>query len=371
MVCGISQRKFSEFSASLNNMTIKKRILYTGALELTYRCNLSCVHCFCNLGLCDARKKEELALSEIRHLLDELAEAGCLWLLLTGGEVMVREDFLDIYKYASSKGMFLEIFTNGTMITDDIARAFADHPPLSMEISIYGSSAEVHDRVTRTTGSFLKTMQGIEKLKKHDVPVSLKAMALTVNIEDLENMQRLGRDLGIEFRLDALVCGRRDGDRAPLEFRLPVEKVIELELKDKENTRIWAEIFREYWKMELKDFYRCSAGINFFNIDPYGYLSPCTMFSSFQYSLKNNSIQNAWSQLIRDYGDGRFNAAECQSCRMVALCPSCPAWGELETRELGKKVDYLCQYALEFEKKLIKIQKEGLDAEKILSEAGN
>jgi radical SAM protein with 4Fe4S-binding SPASM domain len=252
-----------------------------------------------------------------------------------------------------SRGILCEIFTNATLITEEIASRFSEKPPLGIEVSIYGASSEVYDKVARVCGSFQKAMAGIAALKKYKVGFSLKTMALKENAADLGNMRKLAEGLGVEFKSDSLVCGRKDGGLAPLDCRLPASDIVESEFLDKENLSVWNEMFSAFWKKELKDLTICSAGINSFSVDPYGSLSPCTMYKSFQYPLRQMSFDACWKSLVEAYGWGPndFLASKCKDCSMVSLCPNCPAWAELETGQLDKPVDYLCQYALLLEKK--------------------
>ncbi|MCX5680258.1 MAG: radical SAM protein, partial [Candidatus Omnitrophica bacterium] len=90
MFCQILQRRFSEFSEMLEGAAVRGRIPFMGAFDLTYRCNQTCRHCYCNLGAQDKRMGDELTTAEACRILDEAAGAGCLWLLLTGGEVLLR-----------------------------------------------------------------------------------------------------------------------------------------------------------------------------------------------------------------------------------------------------------------------------------------
>lgn len=360
MFCRVSQRKFSDFTTSLEKAGTHGHVPFMGAFELTYRCNLSCRHCYCNLGLNDARKKEELATAEVRRILDEIADAGCFWLLLTGGEVLVREDFADIYMHAIKRGMIVEVFTNATLLDDSIARLFSEFSPLGVDISIYGSSPLVHDKVTGVKGSFERTMAGIACLKRHNVKIFLKTVLMTLNYRDLDGMRTLAMDLGARFHFDTIISPRTDGGMSPAQHRLDVNFAVGYELDKEEDFRSCEDVFAGHWNKGLGEAFNCGAGVYAFNINPYGHLSPCTMFSSFQHPLNKVSFKDAWEKVVAEYGieQNSFIPDECRSCSMVLLCSRCNAWAEAETGSLYKKVDYPCAYAKCLEKKFFAKKKE-------------
>jgi len=96
----------------------EKRVPLEGTLETTYRCNLNCVHCYVNQPAASAGERaRELPLERLKQLIDEIAEEGCLDLLLTGGEVLLRPDFAELYLHAVRAGLRVTVFTNGTMVT--------------------------------------------------------------------------------------------------------------------------------------------------------------------------------------------------------------------------------------------------------------
>ena len=365
MFCHVAQRTFSDLSSSIDTAAIERRLPYMCALELTYRCNQACCHCYCNRGVNDACKSDELSTREIKNLLDEAVDAGCLWLLLTGGEVLVREDFGEIYLYAVKKGMLVQVFTNATLIDESVARLFAEFPPLGIDISIYGSYASLHDKVTGIAGSFQKTMDGITLLKKHNVKFSLKTMLMTINRDDLENIRALADNLTAEFRYDTLVSPRADGGMGPAQYRLSPEMLAALDIdNDYESCE---KIFSGFWNKDPSRALLCGAGLFSFNINPYGVLSPCTMFQSFQYSLKGARFLDAWKKLIDDYDQkrGDFLDPECKSCSMLLICSNCPAWSEIETGSVDKKVDFICEYAKCLEKKYFDKKGGGYDQETV------
>ena len=125
-------------------------------------------------------------------MIDEIAAAGCLWLLYTGGEVFLRPDFLDIYTRAKGQGLLITLFTNATLITPEIADVLAARPPFSIEVTVYGRSREVYERVTRVPGSYDRCLKGIERLRERGLPLKLKTMALTLNRHELRRRCRPG-----------------------------------------------------------------------------------------------------------------------------------------------------------------------------------
>src|SRR4029077_1513794 len=168
-------------------------------LELTYRCNEQCVHCYCVVehGREQEVRRHELTLDEIRGLLDELADMGGLYLTLSGGEVMVRPDFFEIAEHARRRGFAYRIFTNGIGLTEAKVERLAALEPLTVELSIFSADPEVHDAINRVPGSFRRLMAAIERLQRHGLRVYLKTVVMKPNIDGLAKLDRLGKDLGV------------------------------------------------------------------------------------------------------------------------------------------------------------------------------
>ena len=374
MFCA-AQRQFSDFSLAVDTAAMERRLPYMGCLELTYRCNQSCRHCYCNLAAGDLRKSEELSTARIRGLLDEAADAGCFWLLLTGGEVLLREDFGEVYLHAVRCGMLVEVFTNATLIDERHAARFGEFPPLGVDISIYGSVPRLHDAITGVKGSFARTMEGIRLLRSHGVRFSLKTILMTLNFADLAGMRALADDLGVKFRYDTLICPRTDGGMSPVSLRLSSQQMARQDLDD--DYEACQRIFAGFWDKKPAEALTCGAGVFAFNINPYGVMSPCTMFRSFQYPLEGMPFTDAWKKMVseRDARKEACVSAECRSCSMLLICSNCPAWSEIEAGALDAKVPYICDYAKLLEKEFLekqsleKTKRRGYE-EKAVSETG-
>src|SRR5512136_2028929 len=106
------------------------RPLYSFDLELTARCNNNCTHCYINLPANDREAEtQELTLGEIEHIADQAVEMGAVWVLLTGGEPLIRRDFADIYLMLKRKGLLVSVFTNATIIRKEHIELFKKYPP--------------------------------------------------------------------------------------------------------------------------------------------------------------------------------------------------------------------------------------------------
>lgn len=348
----MEQVRYSEFSLRLHNAGMATRIPLNGSIEVTRRCPLRCVHCYNNLPAQDhGARSAELTYQEHCRIVDELADAGCLWLLYTGGEIFLRKDFLRIYTYAKKKGMLLTLFTNGVLVTESIADHLAECPPFIVEITLYGSTRETYERVTGVSGSFEHCLKGIELLKARHLPLRLKTVVLTINKHELEGMKAMARELELEFRFDPMINPRLDRSLAPLSVRLPPEEAVSTDLGDE---KVWAEWQKYATRFkgpvhapERWDYlFHCGAGMSSFSIDPYGDLQACGFLKGDMWNLRQGSFRAGWEGLVRETRNKKITRrTKCTTCEIKALCGMCPALGELENGDAEEPVDYLCRAA--------------------------
>jgi radical SAM protein with 4Fe4S-binding SPASM domain len=339
----IPQVPYSEFSERIHSKVVETRIPINGTIEITFRCNLRCVHCYCSYE----STKEEISYREICRILDEVADAGCLWLLITGGEPLLRNDFLDIYTYAKKKGLIITLFTNGTLITPYIADFLKDYPPFALEISLYGVTKEIYEKVTGVSGSFKRCIEGIHLLLKRDLPVKLKTMVMTLNRHEVWEIKKYAESLGVEFRFDPLLNPRLDGSQGPCKLRISPQEVLELDLADEKRAKGWEEFCEKFPHPMTSDLlYTCSAGRTSFHIDPYGNLNICIISRSSSYNLCQGSFKKGWYNFIPKILSRRqTNRYECSRCDLRDLCNQCPGWSQLEMANPEMPVEYLCQVA--------------------------
>jgi radical SAM protein with 4Fe4S-binding SPASM domain len=294
---------------------------------------------------------DELRTDELKRLLDEIAGAGCVWLLLTGGEILLRKDFAEVFVHAKQNGMLVTLFTNGTLVTPELADFLASQRPFSIEITLYGATPETCERVTGHPGSFAKCLRGIRYLQERQLPLKLKATVSTLNRDELQALRCLAQEeLGLPFRFDALLNARCDRSSGPLEVRLSPEEVVELDLLDPERVAALRSFAQRKKACAVgpneRSLYSCGGGASSFAVDPYGRLRVCAISPGEGFDLRSGSFQAGWETFLARVVARKADLdTKCLNCPLRELCGMCPANGELEAGDPQQPVDFLCRVA--------------------------
>jgi radical SAM protein with 4Fe4S-binding SPASM domain len=338
---------YSEFSKRLTKQIAGRRVPLSGTIELTNRCPLNCSHCYNNLPMNDAAaRKRELSTAEYIAILDQLADAGCMWVCFSGGEIFARRDFFDIYDHAKSKGFVITLFTNGVLIDERVADRLAKAPPFIIEITLYGRTQETYDELTQIPGSWAKCMRGIQLLLARNLPLKLKTVAVSVNRHEVYEMKDFARELGVEFKFDAMMNPRIDCSAAPLSVRLTPVEAVELDLRDPARITAYQGLAAERRPQpksgEAAPIYDCGGGTEAWAIDPYGDLTICVLSHVDSFNLREYSFAEAWDLLSAPRAKRATRETKCTHCAMKAVCGMCPAFAELENSDPETPVDYLC-----------------------------
>ena len=325
-----------------------------GGMEVTHRCNLGCVHCYCRCEAGDKRARaNEMSLTKIRSIIDQAAEMGTFWMLITGGEPLLRPDFLDIYDYVKSKGILPILFTNGTLVTPRIADHLAKYPPLSVEVSIYGWTAATYESITGVPGSHARCMQGIRELVDRGIKVFLKTPIMVQNRHELDNLEHFAESLGCRFRYDALLNPRlehMDDRYGPYSYGLSLEDRLEMEFADESRVAAWVSLCERVDAAPPQDtVYTCGAGLFGYFIDANGQMTMCVIGRYPSYDLQEGTFREGWELLRRARQEVTNDEAsvECRACELRVLCQQCPARAQLEYGEgaATQRVAWLCELA--------------------------
>jgi len=349
----VEQLSYGEFSANLHQRQAGERVPLQVSIEVTRRCPLECLHCYNNLPMADLdAKRREMTKEEHFRVLDELVEMGCFWILYTGGEIFARKDFLEIYTHAKRKGFLITLFTNGTIINEQIADYLVEWPPFAIEITLYGRTRETYEALTMIPGSYDRCLRGIALLKERRLPLKLKTVATSVNKHEVMAMRRFAEEeLGVEFKMDGQINPRIDCSQSPLAVRLTPEEVVALDMAAPKGVS-------EYRRLAKRDaenppnlsvgnsVYFCGGGMNSFAINAYGEVGICVISQQETIPVRQASVKQVWEQtLLQLRMTKRTRDTKCIACRIQSLCGMCPANGELENGDREDPVSFLCEAA--------------------------
>ena len=156
------------------------------AWEVTRRCNLSCLHCRASSE--HGPYEGEFTTNQCFKLLDDIASFSKPVIILTGGEPYLRDDIFEIASYGDQKGLRMVLATNGTLVTDEIARKTLESGIKRVSISIDGSNADNHDTFRGVSGAFDGSMAGIEAFKKAGVEFQINTTITRLNLDQIEDI---------------------------------------------------------------------------------------------------------------------------------------------------------------------------------------
>jgi radical SAM protein with 4Fe4S-binding SPASM domain len=311
-------------------------------LETTYRCNVSCIHCY----VPQSEHPEELSTRELTRILDEAADLGVMFVVMSGGEPMVRSDFLEVWEHAKRLGMMITLFTNATILTDDIADALVEYPPVVTEVTVHSMRPQVFDAVTTVPGSFDRCMQGIARLRERGLDLRLKSVALRQNAEWLWEVEEYAKSIGAHYRFDVGIVPRLDSGAEPLETRLDPEDVVALDLSFPERAENLIELAKIARGSGSSRVFNCGGGKQSFSVSPYGKMSICPFTQYSAYDVRNGSVAEGWFDFVPQFrAREACTANPCPTCDQMWLCQRCPAKSYLEVGNEESPIPYWCSVA--------------------------
>ncbi len=288
-------------------------------LELTLRCNLRCVHCYnFDRDLPRPAGAPELSMGEVRALLLDLRRAGTLFLTVTGGEAMAHPGFWQVLDEAAAHSFAVTVLSNGTLLSAAACDRLASYANLwGVSLSLYGARAATHDGVTRSAGSFDRTMAGARRLKERGVRAGLKYIVLASNAGEAGAMLEASEAEGFEVQVDPAITGRYDGTFGSLDQRVEGRALEELyrgPLRDLAGRGPAAP---------SEDDFTCNCARGNAAVSATGEVYPCISVPLRAGSIRERSFGEIWagSPVFRRFRNLR--AEDFKECAPCALRPWC------------------------------------------------
>ena len=313
----------------MNEKATRRGVPLSAHLDITWRCNERCVHCYL-----DHDGKGEMTTEEIKDVIHQLAGCGTFFLSISGGEPLLRRDCFEILEYARALRFNVKLKTNAVMIGAKEAARIRKLGIEQVQISLYSHRPEVHDAITKLPGSLRRTTDAIRHLKANGVKVSITDILMKYNHGDAKAVKQLAQELGVNFLIDPTITPMLNGDRSILSLG-----ITPAELEELMHTEEFVGDVNEFCAPvttvgnEILDGYSCSAGHTLAYISPFGDVYPCVQFPMPCGSVRKQSFREIWhdspafaelrSVHVRDL-------PTCSHCTHTAYCSRCPGLAYME-----------------------------------------
>jgi AdoMet-dependent heme synthase len=316
---------------------LQRNIPLSVQLDLTYRCNERCIHCYL-----DHHDHGEMTTAEIKDLLDQMADAGVFYLTLSGGEILMRKDFFDILEHARLRTFCIKLKTNGVLVRKQEADRIKTLGVESVQISIYSHRHEVHDAITKMPGSLRQSIEAVRLLREHGLHVIMANVLMRQNVNDYRGVRDLAAELGAQFIVDPTITPMMDGDRSILNLN-----VDEAALREVFRNEALVGSVEEFCAPpqgpgeEALDMLPCSAGHTACYVSPYGDIYPCVQFPLPSGNVRRTKFADIWRdspQLKEVRSITLRDMPACSKCTHGGTCTRCPGLAYLEGNMLGPSV---------------------------------
>jgi|SRR5579859_607977 len=321
--------------AEMAAKALKLRIPLSVQLDLTYRCNERCVHCYL-----DHHDHGEMTTEEIEDLLDQMAEAGVFYLTISGGEILMRRDFFEILEYARKRTFCIKLKTNGILIRQKEADRIKALGVESVQISIYSHIPAVHDAITKLPGSLAQSIEAIRRLRAHGIHVIIANVLMVQNAHDYAGTRALAAELDAQFIIDPTITPMMDGDRSILSLNVDEDALREVF----QNESIVGGNVEEFCAPpqgpdeDALDMLPCSAGHTACYVSPYGDVYPCVQFPLPSGNVRRMKFVDIWRdspQLNEVRSITLRDMPSCSKCTHGGTCTRCPGLAYMEGNMRG------------------------------------
>lgn len=327
----------------------KQGYLFSVFVELTYACNLKCVHCYNPKNISNV----QIDFNSMKQIIDEAREIGCFNITFSGGECTLNKDFVKIIEYARNKKMSVQIFTNGQTLYDnpELLDKLINLYPCRIGLSLYSLDEHTHEKITAIKGSYHKTLWVIEKLREKNISVEIKNFLLNSNCKDCIAVKDYARKINASSVADLSLIPTMEGDKKTFKYVVGEEDLYKLYTNPESPL-----YFKNIKKRDIKNLQNeslCYAGCHTLCITPILEVRPCVSLPINLGNLSEISLKDIWENALNKKANSKLyqwqqvtfkDLKECYKEDFCQYCAYCPGMGMLENGYLMKS-DILCRQA--------------------------
>lgn len=341
----LADMSWRDFQRAVRAQAREHGIPAFGTFELTPLCNFNCKMCYVHLT--PERMHELGRLRTAEEWLDmarQARDAGMVYVALTGGEVLTRQDFAEIYSGLVDMGLSVSILSNGSLVDKEIVNLFRRFPPSYIRFTLYGSSNETYERLCGVSDGFDRVTRGMKSLHDAGIAFSLSMTLTKLNVDDLAEVQALAKrfeaPLVVGSTLVSAVRGATS-QSSDLEIERPRYVIGNCPDDCASDYEIDAT------PVSTDPFARCGSYRSSFWIDWNGDMDMCSFMSSCKVSPFDDGFSQSWSELLDKLSKIK-RPEKCLTCANAYRCAACPGVIEAETGSPMLVSDSLCSKVCSF-----------------------
>ena len=300
--------------------------LYSCHLDLTYRCNQKCLHCY-NPNALERRigapsVSDELSTDEVTNLFDQLAALGVFRIILSGGEATLRPDLITILQAARQRGFCVELYSNGLGLCETFVEKLSSLGIHKVSLSLYSHDAQLHDQVTGIPGSWVQTVKSFRLLRKQGIQTACKSIPMASTIDGYFETKQLGVSLADSVSMDMSLSAGYGDNLSPLGLQPTERQMMDVFKKEIEQGKLKKQITLKLDKPP------CGAGYKSLCIGPDGNIYPCTGFPYLLGNIRQHELPNIWRGSTTGTGFlskwQKTRIADFDECGSHDYCDYCP-----------------------------------------------
>ena len=297
--------------------------LYSVEIEITTKCNFNCIHCYLGEHIKYGLSKEKLF-----DLLAQLRKMGVYEIQFTGGEPFIRNDFLEIVKYARELYFKVVILTNISLLNDEIINELEQLHVECISTTLFSLNDDVNDKITNKNQSANIVKSNLLKLKKTSIRTEVKTVVMKQNKIDFHSIKKFCNNNQIDYLATEGVFPMMDGSLKPLDYALEPKDLRNC-IEELDEIR-FGRIFYKNYKNE--ECICCEQRYSLF-IDATGNIYPCNMWFRKIGNINENTLENIWNDSFLQHirSETRNSLKKCLNCDSKNYCIRCSGIAETTT----------------------------------------